>query len=212
MTDSVLLSTAYLPPVSYFAKCLSYQNILIEKHEHFVKQTYRNRCSIYGANGRLDLIIPLVHGSERTAIGEKRISYHDNWRNLHWRSLESAYRSSPYFEFFEAEFRTFYFGEKIEFLFDFNQQLMNRIFEIMKLRMNIGFTDRYEKAYDDMDDFRAKIHPKINPETDVAFKNVPYYQVFENKYGFLPNLSIVDLLFNEGLRATDILKRSHLIV
>jgi hypothetical protein len=205
MNETVLLSTAYLPPINYFARFFLYKNVLIEKHEHFVKQTCRNRCSIYGANGKLDLIIPLESGAERTGVTQKRIAYRDNWRNLHWRSLESAYRSSPYFEFFEQELSPFYKGEKFEFLFDFNTALMTRITELLRLQVNISYTESYQKEYAGIADGRILTQPKFS---DKHFNAVPYYQVFENKHGFIPNLSIADLLFNEGLRAKAILQQS----
>ena len=110
--DTALLSTAYLPPIQYFSVLKKNKTVAIEHHEHFVKQTYRSRCHIYGANGMLKLSIPVMHSRERTIIKDIRISYNDNWQKLHWRSIESAYRCSPYFEYYESEFASYYSEKK----------------------------------------------------------------------------------------------------
>src|SRR5438128_9844321 len=104
----LVLSTAYLPPISYFKQLLNADEVIIERHEHFVKQTYRNRCHIAAANGLLSLSIPLQKLGDKENISGKRISYAEDWQSLHWRSLVSAYKSSPYFEYFEADFKPFY--------------------------------------------------------------------------------------------------------
>lgn len=206
MNNAPVFSIAYLPPISYMSRLVKYEKVVIEKHEHFVKQTYRNRCSIYGANGMLDLIIPLEREKEHTPVHLKRISYKDNWRKLHWRSLESAYRSSPYFEYFEQDFRSAYLGDKTEFLFDFNLMLLEKIVALLRLKTQIDFTGEYNRSLAG-DDYRSLFTPK-NRSASTCFVPVEYHQVFANKCGFLPGLSIADALFNEGLNAIEILKRS----
>lgn len=207
MNETVLLSTAYLPPVSYFSKFWLYKKVIIEQHEHFVKQSYRNRCSIYGANGKLDLIVPLVHDKERTPVVQKRISYAQPWQNLHWKSLQSAYRSSPYFEYFEDEFKKFYSG-KPELLSAFNLELIRLVLKLLKKDPEIMLTTAYEKSPEGVDDLRNAIYPRHSFTADKNFVVQKYYQVFEAKCGFIADLSIVDLLFNEGLRANEILAAS----
>ena len=108
MQSSILLSTAYLPPVFYLKQILQHDTIIIEKKENFIKQTYRNRCDMVSANGLISLSIPLVKQTNKELISEKRISYSENWQQQHWRTLVSAYKNSPYFDFFEHEFKPFY--------------------------------------------------------------------------------------------------------
>jgi hypothetical protein len=196
----MLLSTAYLPPISYFQKIASSENFRIEKHEHFVKQTYRNRCHIYGANGVQSLSIPLVNTHEKTLITKKKIAYKQNWQQQHWRSLESAYRNSPYFIYYQDELKLFY-EKEFEFLFDYNTALLKTLLKVLKLNVEFGFTDDFEKE-------AAKDHRNIiSPKNPAAEKDCLHYaQVFEEKHGFKADLSIVDLLFNTGPKAAAFLK------
>ncbi|GAA4788703.1 WbqC family protein [Olivibacter ginsenosidimutans] len=168
--------------------------VLIEKFEHFPKQTYRTRASIYSPNGILDLIIPVKKGSRvHTVMKDVRISYESDWQRLHWMSIQTSYRRSAYFEFYEDDFAPFY-HKKYDFLFDFNIALLEQCFQLLKVKKTFSFTSSYVEDYTDRIDFRNKIHPKH--ATD--FTATPYFQVFEPKHGFLPNLSIIDLLFNQG--------------
>jgi len=167
----------------------------IEKCEHFPKQTYRNRASIYSPNGKLDLIIPVKKGSNvHTRIKDVRISYESDWQRLHWMSLQTAYRRSAYFEFYEDDFRPF-FEKQYTFLFDYNLELLTLLLNLLKAGKDFAFTEEYVKSYANISDFRELIHPKKKME---SFTVKPYFQVFEPKYGFIPNLSIVDLLFSQG--------------
>lgn len=195
----MLLSTAYLPPIEYFQKIVSASSISIEKHEHFVKQTYRNRCHILGANGLQVLSIPLVNTHEKTPINEKKIAYAEKWQKLHWRSIRSAYANSPYFIYYEDALMPFY-EKRFEFLFDYNTELLQAILKLLKLKREMKFTEVYEKGVEN--DFRDIISPKN--ETDISnFK--PYSQVFIDKHAFTPNLSILDLLFNKGPESLEFL-------
>jgi len=196
MQSSAIFPLFYLPPVSYFSGLKDFDyNFLLEKEEHFPKQTYRNRARIYSPNGHLDLIIPVIRGANvHTKMKDVKISNDFNWQRLHWKSFESCYRNSAYFEFYEDEFSHFY-HQKFEYLFDYNLELLQWLFKQLKKEPTIGFTTEYIKEIDPALDFRAKIHFKnaINTED---FK--PYFQVFDDREGFKPNLSIVDLLFNQG--------------
>ncbi len=196
MEKHLILPALYLPPISYFSIIQSFPwPILLEQHEHYPKQTYRTRASIYAANGKLDLTIPVQRGSrEHTKMKDVRISYEADWQRLHWMSLQTAYRSSAYFEYYEDDFALFY-QRKYELLFDYNVAQLMLLLRLLKIDRQFQYTDSYREDYAPDVDFRQTIHPK---KDNLYVANKPYYQVFENKYGFISNLSIVDLLFNHG--------------
>lgn len=200
-----ILPTAYLAPILQMAICMKEEEVLLEVCENFQKQTYRNRTYIYGANGALMLNIPLEKGRNHTPIKEKEISYEADWRLLHWRSFESAYRSSPFFEFYEDDLRPFYEGQKEKFLIDFNEKLEDKMKELLKLDYRKKEAEIYVTLPKESD-LRSMIHPKkLKWLDDVAFPE--YLQVFADRNGFQKNLSIVDLLFNEGPNAKDYLEK-----
>ena len=203
MSTDVILSTAYLAPVQYYSKLLSYENIHIEIHENFIKQSYRNRCVIYGANGAMSLSIPIKKLSPKTIIKDLLIDYDTKWQKLHWKSIESAYRSSPFFEFYEDDLKPYY-QKKIKFLLDFNNQLQEVILENLGVKANITQTTDYVNEHViEYDDFRYIIHPKKKIQ-DISFELPRYTQVFQDKFDFIPDLS--DLLFNEGPNSINFLK------
>lgn len=195
MEKGVLLPLFYLGPVEYFSKIReSSSSVLIEKFEHFPKQTYRNRTSIHSPNGKLNLTIPVQKGAHvHTKMKDVRISYDADWQRLHWRSLQTSYRSSSYFEYYEDDLAPFY-HTKTEFLFDFNFSLFELCLKLLKLETPLSFTQEYVKIPEEMEDLRDMISPKKEGE----FIAKPYFQVFENQHDFIPNLSIVDLLFSQG--------------
>jgi hypothetical protein len=195
MEKGALLPMLYLPPVSYFTALNQYKpNVLIEKHEHFPKQTYRNRANIYSPDGALTLVVPVVKGSKvHTPTKEVKISNDFRWQRLHWMSLESCYRRSAYFEFYEDDFARFY-QQRFDNLFDYNQELLTMILKFLKMPVSLQYTDEYHRDYPELTDYRNTIHPK----KDAAVEQKPYFQVFEERKGFLKDLSIVDLLFNQG--------------
>ncbi len=190
-----VLPMFYLPPVEYFVKLNIYRaNILIEKEEHFPKQTYRNRANVYTPDGVLGLTVPVIKGSKNhTKVKDIKISYDFNWQRLHWLSLQACYRRSAYFEYYEDELAPFY-EKKFDYLFDYNEELLQFILKAMKMKIDYKYTDSYEPNYPELTDYRESINPKR--ETD--FNQNPYFQVFEDRKGFIKNLSIVDLLFNQG--------------
>ena len=202
------LSSAYLAPVEYYTKLLTYDRIFIEQHDHYMKQTYRNRCTIAGPDGEIALSIPTVKpDSLKCPMKDIRISDHGNWRHLPWNSIESAYNSTPFFEYYKDDFQPFY-EKKYEFLADFNEELCNLVCELIDIQPVMERTSDYKTTFTpDEYDFREAIHPKKDYHlTDPEFIPRPYYQVFEARNGFRPNLSIIDLLFNMGPESLLILK------
>lgn len=195
--NSCLLSSTYFGPIQWYQKLNHYDTCFIEQHESFVKQTYRNRCVIATANGAQALTIPTVHG-DSMQMKDIRISDHANWRHVHWNALASAYGESPFFEFYQDDVRPFY-EKRWEFLFDFNMEIMEKMTELLDLRPTTRVTKEYEKSVSHAD-FRDAIRPK-HPLPDADFTPKRYYQVYEHRFGFLPNMSILDLLFNEGNEA-----------
>ena len=198
MHKATIFPLFYLPPIHYFTALKQNQgDILLEMHEHFPKQTYRNRASIHSPNGKLDLIVPVERGAAvHRPIKDVRISYEFNWQRIHWLSLQTSYRSSAFFEFYEDDFAPFY-EKKWEFLVDYNQELLELINRLLKLNFSFTLSTEYKPA-DAALDFRTAIHPK----KESLFSIKPYYQVFEDRNGFIENLSIVDLLFNQGPQST----------
>ena len=196
----ILLSSAYLAPVQYYSKLMlcGTDVAYIEGHDNYTKQTYRNRCIIADANGPLPLTIPTEKtGEGKCLMRDIRISDHGNWRHQHWNALEAAYRHTPFFQYYEDDFRPFY-EKKINFLYDFNMQLTQLVCSLIGLDVAMKPTDEYVHKTDGMADFRHIITPKTSWEEDASFHPEPYYQVFKEKHGFIPNLSIADLLFNMG--------------
>ncbi|MFM7024183.1 MAG: WbqC family protein [Flavobacteriales bacterium] len=198
---TAIFPTAFLGPIEYYAQLKKHPNALLEMHEHFPKQTFRSRTEIFGANGKLTISIPLNRNSrEHTPISKMLISYDAPWQNLLWRSVTTAYRSSAFFEYYESEFNKLVYA-KHELLIDYNNGFHQWICSKMKLEATLTPTNEYKKTYERLMDFRTGMHPKSGS----TFVHPEYMQVFSNKLGFIPNLSIVDLLFNEGPHSGSIL-------
>lgn len=203
--QAVYLSTAYLGPVQQYCKMYRFSDVYIETQENYLKQTYRNRCTIAGANGPLFLSVPIVKpDTPKCLTRDIRISDHGNWRHLHWHAILSAYNMSPFFEYYEEDFAPLY-EKKYDFLLDFNEALRQIICRLLDIQPRIRYTETYRPAV--ANDFRESIRPR-QPLPDPSFSPRPYYQVFKEKYGFLPNLSIVDLLFNMGPEGIVVLRDS----
>ncbi len=197
-----LFSIAYFPPISYLLNCLHADEICLDQHEHFVKQTYRNRCCIYGANGKQALIIPVVHTDLfRIPIREVKMSFDSPWKNIHWKAICSAYRNSPYFEFYEEELKNIFQTEN-QLLFDFNFSILQSMLKLFLLKKTVSLTTEYQKEVTGYVDFRKTIHPK---STTLSIPS--YQQVFGERNGFLNDLSCLDYLFNEGNDLTKISER-----
>lgn len=205
ITATMLLSSFYLAPVAYYAALYHAKRGVLEIHDHYQKQSYRNRCIIGGANGPMTLSIPIekpLRGA--SCMKDIRISDHGNWQHLHWNALLSAYNSTPFFIYYEDDFRPLY-EKKHVFLHDFNEALRNLVSRLIGIDTPVSYTSEYVKQpLPGVADLRESIHPKRPSD----FRAAPYYQVFEEKHGFQPNLSIVDLLFNMGNESRIILQRS----
>lgn len=196
--NTALLSTTYFGPVQWYQKLYRYDQVLIEQHETFQKQTFRNRCLIATTQGIQVLTVPVSMGDSH-AIKDVRVSDHGNWRHLHWQALQSAYGDSPFFEYYADDLWPF-FEKRWDFLLDFNEAIRQKMCELLDIHPQVGYTSDYQhidSQHSTLNDFRTAIDPK-HPVADADFIPRRYYQVFEQKHGFLPNLSILDLLFNMG--------------
>ena len=191
---TVLLSTTYFGPVQWYQKLHRAEDVQIEQWESFQKQTYRNRCLIATTQGIQALTVPTERGGS-PLIKDTRISDHGNWRHLHWNALQSAYGESPFFEYYQDDIRPF-FEQRWDYLLDFNEAIRTKICELIDIQPQVSLTKEFTTVNNSFD-FRSAIRPK-NPQPDPDFEPKPYYQVYQQKHGFLPNLSILDLLFNMG--------------
>ena len=210
---SALLSSAYLGPVQYFTKLIQYDEVWIELSEHFLKQSYRNRCTILTANGPQSLSIPVTEGSNsKKEIRNVLISFDHPWQKQHWKALLSAYNNAPFFEYYADSIAPFYHEKKWKFLTDFNREIQSVVLTELGQPVRTKVTGQFCPVDDlpsGMDDFRYAINPKASRQIgDVHFAPHIYMQVFQEKFGFIPNLSILDLLFNEGPMALDVLRKS----
>lgn len=202
IANGAVLPVFYLPPIEYFTQLMAYKpNVVFEAQEHFPKQTYRNRANIYSPDGLLNLVVPVIKGSKNhTKTCDVKISYDFRWQRLHWMSLQACYRRSAYFEYYENDFAPFY-EKRYEYLLDYNRELFELILRLMKIKLEVKFTEDYEPNYNGLTDLRGA----FNAKNQTATEQKPYFQVFEERKGFLPNLSIVDLLFNQGPQAINYL-------
>ena len=210
---TALLQTTYFGPVQWYQKLHRYDRCLVEQHDTYQKQTYRNRCIIATANGLQALTVPVEHGpssaahASQTLVKDLRISDHNQWRRVHWNALQSAYNESPFFEYYADDIRPF-FERRYEFLVDFNEEIRQTVCRLLDLRPRVEYTESFlppqktcpsslAAASSPIHDFRDVISAK-HPQPDADFEPRPYWQVFGQRHGFLPNLSVLDLLFCQG--------------
>ena len=199
----IIIHPTYFPNIFSFKTIINSTNILFEVNDHYVKQTLRNRTSIHAANGKLNLSVPVKFSStKKEKYKDIKICYDSNWQKIHLKSIESAYKNSPFYDFFEDYFINFY-NKKEKFLVDLNFSSIRLIFEILEKELNCSFTNEYLEKYVDLTDYRTLLTNK-NFNEKVNFKN--YTQVFQEKNGFIENLSSIDLIFNKGLDFEDFIK------
>ncbi|MDY0932683.1 WbqC family protein [Chryseobacterium sp. CFBP8996] len=190
--QNILLPVFYLPPISWFSEFLNVENeVVFEQFESFPKQTFRNRTNIYGANGRLSLIIPIIHNGNRE-FKDTEMSYREDWQKIHWKSIKTVYQGSPYFEYYEDKLEKL-FEKKEKFLLDFNIKSIEIVQNLLKTEKAYSLNEEYIKNPEEVN-FREKFSAKKNSEYEMA----EYFQTFSDKLGFLNDLSIVDLICNKG--------------
>ncbi|MFV0566161.1 MAG: WbqC family protein [Flavobacteriaceae bacterium] len=201
-----VLHPTYFPNIAHFTAMVNTNTVVFEVCDNFLKQTYRNRTYIYGANGKLALNIPVIHSQKnRQLYKDVKIFNEEKWQALHWKSLLSAYRTSPFFEYYEDELQPL-FEKKADFLLDFNLACIEAVCDCLQIELPVVKTENYQKHIEIGKDYRFLVQAK--KETQFNFK--PYTQVFSNKHGFISNLSILDVLFNEGPNALTYLENQTL--
>ena len=197
MAQAVLLSTAYFPPAEYFFLIAHSSKVLIEKWENYHKQTYRNRCRILGANGSLMLTVPVLRGSfHKTPLRDLKIDNSRRWRELHLRSLTSAYATAPFYEYYFDTISTV-IRKPFRFLLDLNAEALSSMIEAIGITTETAFTEEYIPEGTFTEDYRYLISPK-KPSLESGYKDMPYIQVFAERSGYIPGLSIIDVLLNNG--------------
>lgn len=197
-----LLTTTYFGPVEWYHQLNRADVVYLEACESFIKQTYRNRCIIATANGQQALTVPIEHGGSRL-IRDVRISNHGSWRRVHWNALQSAYSESPFFEFYADDLRPF-FEQDYEFLYDFNFEIMQKMCELLDIHPHVLHSEKFRMksvGFATAHDVSAKGIAVADSTLYTLHSTKPYYQVFAHKFGFQPNLSILDLLFCMGPEA-----------
>lgn len=199
---NLLIHPTYLPNIAHFVAISQAETVTFEMADNYQKQTYRNRTHIYAANGSLVLNIPVVHSQkERQKYKNVQTYNEENWQRNHWRSLETGYRTSPFFEYYEDEL-VHLFERPVTSLLDFNLMCFQTICECMLLELDVNKTTIFEKESSQYTDLRylAKARGQKSPDFE------SYTQVFGNKHGYINNLSVLDLLFNEGPNAVNYLQ------
>ncbi|PLK42883.1 WbqC family protein [Emticicia sp. TH156] len=203
---TVLIDLHYLPCTQFFSAVLEADELMLESHEHYIKQSYRNRCYLLGANQVEMLIVPVVDGNKKILVKDIRIDYQQRWFDIHWRTIRAAYGKSPFFEFFGDYFQNT-IQKKPTFLWDLNFELLTICLKLLEINKTISLTENYEKQPgSSIYDLRGLISPKKASENAIPFHPVAYQQNFGSE--FVPNLSVIDLLFCRGNQSLGILKKS----
>jgi hypothetical protein len=203
---TLLIESQYFPNIFFYKTLINYNTLLIERYEHYQKVSFRNRCYIAGPNGSILLSVPLARGkNQRTVMKDVRISNDERWQALHWKTLVSAYRRSPWFEYYEDELGRL-FTKEVTYLLDWNLICLEWANKILGITTSITFTDEYHKTYENsksITDARDIMHPS---QKEVDEDTVRYTQVFQERVGFLPDMSILDLIFCEGKRSIELIR------
>lgn len=208
--DKILLHPTYFGPVSQFVAMVKSAAVVFENEDNYQKQTYRNRMYIYGANGKLLLNIPIKHTGNKSGRQKYRDIKIENdfpWQKQHWKSLQTVYRTSPFFEFYEDDFHPLY-HQKFDFLMDFNYHCMELALECLQTKLPQEKTSKFIPHPKDVKDGRPLVEAKNRATKELE----PYTQVFQEKFGFLNDLSVVDLIFNEGPNSLNYLERQEISI
>ncbi len=215
--NSILIESQFFPPIEYLARCVQSESVIIEAHEHFQKGSYRNRCHIAGANGLQVLSVPLRRNkdikndiedikNDIRSIKSIKIAYDVDWQKQHWRTLQTAYGSAPFWDFYAPILERF-FNQKFDYLLDYNVEILKIVFKLLKIEkmVNISLSTTYNGVFTEGSDFRNTISPKINS----SLNPINYSQLFNDRYAFIPHLSVLDLLFCCGNQSLSILKNAE---
>lgn len=204
--SSVLIELQFLPNISYFALMLQYEQVILEQQEHYEKQSFRSRAYIHGPHQIETLSVPVLNGTSKQLIRDVKIDYSQHWHIKNWRTITAAYAKAPYFEYF-APYLEKSFATKHTFLWDLNYELLTTCLKLMKFNPNFTFSETFDnQIHNDTLDARSAIHPK--QKTDISSFFCPF--VYQQNFGsnFVPNLSIIDLLFCKGTETKMILQKS----
>nr|WP_319399247.1 WbqC family protein [uncultured Carboxylicivirga sp.] len=203
-----IIPLTYLGPIQLFAHLKEGDHVLIDQHCSYERKSFRNRCNIIGANGPLSLSVPVINQKNiKIKTADALISYDTDWQKQHWRSIISAYNSSPFLEYYADDFEHFY-EKRFNSLVQFNVGLFQTILDALELNITYSLSSEYIECDENQEDLRFLISPKHKPEYDQSFKVIDYWQVFAQKHGFLPHMSILDLLFNMGPESNIVLAQS----
>ena len=194
---NIILHPTYFPSIASFVAIAKAQKVTFEVCDNYQKQTYRNRMHIYSANGKLSLTVPVIFSQKnRQLYKDILISDDTNWKDLHWKSIQSTYLGSPFFEFYQDDLEPLY-SSKHKYLLDFNFKCLEVVYDCLQHPFEYSITTEYNKTINDCIDYR----PIVDDRKEVQQEFKTYVQVFDDKHGFIPNLSILDLICNEGPNA-----------
>ncbi len=204
----ILLSTAYFPPVEYFAYLLSHEKAVIDLHETYPRQTWRNRCRVITGNGEADITVPVEKPlGNHTPTNKVLISDHIQWKKNHWRTLHSAYRNAPYFIYYADLVEDLIYQTETELLLDLNKAILDIFLKELKIPTHIEYSSAFIADTGNNTDLRFAISPKNRDRKLLHPLTYPkYYQIFKDRFGFLANTSILDVLFNLGPDTRDYLE------
>lgn len=208
MVKTVLIEAHYLPCIAWFSALASCNQVLVEKYEHYEKQSFRNRCYMLGPHRVESLIVPVTSKHGKPLVSEVRIDYSQKWLNNHWRTIRTGYGNAPFFEYYAPDLHDILF-KKPAFLYDLDLELITMCLKWLRAEATIKETQAYERITGNgVLDLRGLINPKKEDGCNRIYKSTEYQQVFGSK--FVPNLSLIDLIFNQGPGAWGVVKASAL--
>jgi hypothetical protein len=205
--SKVLVELHFFPCIAYFVYMHRAELFIIEQHENFQKQSYRNRCFILGANKVQPLTVPVEKGRKRLPVRDVKIDYTQNWQNEHWHTLQSAYGKSPFYDYFKEEFTKIYARQPV-FLWDLNWAILTKCRELLQLQDKVlVLSEQFEKRpQKEINDLRSSLTARMSSFQENLPGASPYVQVFGNK--FVKNLSVIDVLFCQGIGAKSVIMQS----